>query len=297
MKISKVKRLLKRQLKSELKRHPILNMAISYIPSYFSGLRSKKLFDEIKTYCVFIGHPRSGHSLVGVLIDAHPDAIISYELNALKYVKAGFSREQIYSMIIERSKAFAEEGRKRDRYLYIVPNQWQGRYRKLLVIGDKKGAGSATKLGIDTTLFDKLQKIININIKFIHVIRNPYDTISSICKRYSDRKRKEPDVRKIINKYYLRCEHIMNLKKQIDTSALLDIRHESIIASPEESITKICNFLGLEVLEDYVKDCASIIFTKPHKSRYELEWTDELIDIVKNRMTEFSFLQGYSFEE
>jgi len=272
-------------------------MAISYIPSYFSGLRSKKLFDEIKTYCVFIGHPRSGHSLVGVLIDAHPDAIMSHELDAMEYVKAGFSRDQIYSMIIKRSKTFAEQGRKRGGYLYIVPNQWQGRFRKLLVIGDKKGAGSATKFGIDTTLFNKFQKLININIKFIHVIRNPYDTISSICKRYSDRKRREPDISEIINKYFLRCEYIMNLKKQIDTSALLDIKHESLIKNSKDNVAKICRFLGLEVLEDYVGDCASIIFTKPHKSRYELEWTDELIDIVKNRMTDFPFLQGYSFEE
>jgi hypothetical protein len=200
-------------------------------------------------------------------------------------------------MIIKRSEEFAEQGNKKGGYSYIVPNQWQGRFRKLLVIGNKKGAGSATKFGIDTTLFNKLQKLINVDIKFIHVIRNPYDNVSSICKRFSNRKRKEPDIRNIINKYFLRCEYIMNLKKQIDTSMLLDIRHESIIANPKESITKICNFLGLEALEDYVKDCASIIYAKPHKSRYELEWTDDLIDIVKNRMTEFSFLQGYSFEE
>ena len=291
MKKSKVKCLLKRHLKSKSKMHPILNMVISYIPSYFSGLRSKKLFDEIKTYCMFIGYPRSGHTLVGQLIDAHPDALISNELHALKYVQAGFSREQIYSMIIKRSKEFAEQGNKRGRYSYIVPNQWQGRYRKLLVIGDKKGAGSAITLGAHPDMFDKFQKLINIDIKFIHVIRNPYDTMSTMSKKAII------NIRTSINSYFSRCEIIMNLKKQIETSALLDIRHESIIANPKESITEICNFLGLEALEDYVKDCASIIYTKPHKSRYELEWTDELIDIVKNRMTEFSFLQGYSFEE
>jgi len=291
MKKHRLERKMKRKMRRQKGKYSILNLVISYIPSYFSGLRNKKLFDEIKTYCMFIGYPRSGHTLVGALIDAHPDAIMSHELDAMEYVKAGFSRDQIYSMIIKRSKTFAEQGRKRGGYLYIVPNQWQGRFRKLLVIGDKKGAGSAITLGAHPDMFDKFQKLINIDIKFIHVIRNPYDTMSTMSKKAII------NIRTSINSYFSRCEIIMNLKKQIETSALLDIRHESIIANPKESITEICNFLGLEALEDYVKDCASIIYTKPHKSRYELEWTDELIDIVKNRMTEFSFLQGYSFEE
>ena len=44
---------------------------------------------------MFIGYPRSGHTLVATFLDAHQDAIIGHELDALKYIEANFSKEQI----------------------------------------------------------------------------------------------------------------------------------------------------------------------------------------------------------
>ena len=46
-------------------------------------------FEKLQAYCMFIGYPRSGHSLVGSLLDAHPNIIIAHELNALQFVVAG----------------------------------------------------------------------------------------------------------------------------------------------------------------------------------------------------------------
>ncbi len=42
-------------------------------------------FRSVETYCMFIGNPKSGHSLVGFLLNAHNNAVISHELNALAY--------------------------------------------------------------------------------------------------------------------------------------------------------------------------------------------------------------------
>ena len=41
---------------------------------------------------MFIGYPRSGHSLIGSLLDVHPNAIVAHELDALKFVGAGFGK-------------------------------------------------------------------------------------------------------------------------------------------------------------------------------------------------------------
>ena len=46
-------------------------------------------FETIQLYCMFVGYPRSGHSLVGAMFDAHPDIVIAHELDALRYLKAG----------------------------------------------------------------------------------------------------------------------------------------------------------------------------------------------------------------
>ncbi len=63
------------------------------------------------------------------------------------------------------------------------------------------------------------------------------------------------------------------------------------------SLKELCHFLGMDASDDYLKDCASIVFKSPHKSRYDTQWGRELIDIVKNRMKKFHFLEGYSYED
>ena len=47
------------------------------------------------TFCLFLGHARSGHSIVGVLLDAHPRIVLADEFDALEYVDARFSKGQI----------------------------------------------------------------------------------------------------------------------------------------------------------------------------------------------------------
>ncbi len=37
-------------------------------------------FSKVHTFVLFVGYPRSGHSLIGSMIDAHPNAIIAHEV-------------------------------------------------------------------------------------------------------------------------------------------------------------------------------------------------------------------------
>jgi len=249
------------------------------------------MFKDVETFCVFIGYPRSGHSIVGSLIDAHPDAVLSSELDALKYLIEGFDRRQIFSMILRRSEKLAGKRRTHAGDTYVVPNQWQGRFRKVLVIGDKKGAGSSLKINKDPELLGTLQRVVGGSIKFIHVIRNPYDTISTM----SIRNKRGLDFS--VKRFFLLCRAVKKVKERVDASAVLDVRHESLIADPRGVLMKICLFLGLEPFDDYLRDCASIVYKSPHKSRSQVLWPEELIASVKEHMTGFSHLEGYSFEE
>jgi hypothetical protein len=40
---------------------PLL-LAWAYLSSYYKGRENRKLFDNVQTYCMFIGYPRNGHS-------------------------------------------------------------------------------------------------------------------------------------------------------------------------------------------------------------------------------------------
>jgi len=161
----------------------INNHNSNYIISFVGGLIYKKQFKNLKTYCMFVGYPRSGHSLIGSILDAHPNMIISHELNTLKYLERGFKKYQIYYSIIRNSRNFNKINRTHTGYNYFVNNQWHGNFSKLTVIGDKLGCGTLYWIKERPWVINKFFKInANLKIKFIHVIRNPYDNITTMAK-------------------------------------------------------------------------------------------------------------------
>ena len=95
---------------------------------------------------MFVGYPRSGHSLIGAILDAHPNIVLAHELDVLKYIYKTKSEASIFSKIIARSEWFVKNGCIQEGYTYKIPNQWQGKYDELKVIGDKKGGATTRRL-------------------------------------------------------------------------------------------------------------------------------------------------------
>lgn len=271
-----------------------IDLTYKYYRSKFNENKNTDLYNDVLTYCMFVGHGRSGHSLVGSLLDAHPDAVISHELDALKYIQAGFSRNQLFDLILENSREFSSSGRKWTGYSYEVQDQWQGRYQRLNVIGDKRGGGSTKRLAKDPRLLIKLKDAIGINVRVINVLRNPYDNIARRYIRSRDKQRKTVD--KCIDDFFDLTSTIADIRKNVPKEEFLDSRLETLIEAPQEELTRICDFLGLDAYPDYLESCAGIIFKSPKKSRDKIEWTGSSIMEVDNRIKQFSSLKGYNFE-
>ena len=266
---------------------------MQYPTSLWHDIKDRKLFEGVDTYFMFIGYPKSGHTLIGSLLDAHPNIIVGHELNTLKYILAGFRKGQIYSLLLKSSQTFTERGRYWSGYSYEVPHQWQGRFKKLQIIGDKKGVGSTLVLRSYPRLLQRLRHRIDGRIKFVHVVRNPYDNISSITKKRKPRLSLEES----IDYYFSLCETVAESRKQIRSSDWFDLRHESFVEDPKNFLKEICFFLGADAPDDYLDDCAKIVFKSPHKTRYNTQWNSAFIDTVKERMAKFTFLGGYSFKD
>lgn len=64
-----------------------LRMARRYVASLYRSRRERTWYQGIKTYCMFIGHARSGHSIIGVARRS-PSIILPDEVDALQYVSA-----------------------------------------------------------------------------------------------------------------------------------------------------------------------------------------------------------------
>ncbi len=247
-------------------------------------------FGSVQTFCLFLGHARSGHSLVGALIDAHPLAMISHELNALRFVEAGFSRGQLYAMIVRNSRAHARAGRKWTGYSYAVPGQWQGRAQELQVIGDKRGRTTTLALGRRPELIERVGAVVRDEVRYVHVVRNPFDNISTMARRNGR------SLEYNISSYFEICEVIETVQGQVDGAAVLSIRHESLIQDPMGTIQQVCGHLGLPCPEDYAAACAGIVYEAPHQSREKVAWPAEARARVADGIDRHDYLSGYSYE-
>ena len=138
--------------------------------------------------CFFLGYPRSGHTLIGALLDAHPNCCFSHELDMLgRLLRGEITKETMIEEIIVDSRSQLQDGRTNAGYHYLVPNQWQGQYVDLRVLGDKSGGRSSRLLDQYTPVLPDTQSYLQLELIFIHVIRNPFDSISTSVNRVLDR--------------------------------------------------------------------------------------------------------------
>ena len=273
-----------------------LRMIKPYLKSIKLSFQNRGKFDDVRTFCMFIGYPGSGHSLIGALLDAHPNIIIAHELNALQYIASGFKRKQIYSLLLKKSHK--EASQIKSGYLYNVPSQHPGRFKKLQVIGDKSGGENTYSIKQNACIYNKLKKIIKDDIKIIHVVRNPYDNISTLFKRNRlvSSGSKRFILRKIMKGYLKKVKFVDSFIKS-NQEIVFNLWHEEFIKEPKLHLKKLCDFLGVEAPKDYLNDCARIVYKKPHKSRYEVLWNKELVDEVAGRIKEFDFLKHYTYDQ
>ena len=104
------------------------------------------IWNKVKLMVLFIGYTRSGHSLVGSLLDAHPNIIISDELRAFdaweRFSRKDKTRDHLFQAMYTNSVQMATMGEralgnckaKLGGYKYKVPNQWQGRFDKVIQV-------------------------------------------------------------------------------------------------------------------------------------------------------------------
>ncbi len=248
--------------------------------------------DEI-TFCLFLGYPRSGHSLVGALLDAHPHMVVAHEAQALRIMLKGYTVRQMYAVIIQTAHVQATCGCMFNEYSYAVLGQWQGRFDMVKVLGDKDGEDTTNFLMDDPNLLDRVADFVQMPLKLIHVVRNPFDNIASIYRRAVQFKEN-----KTLN---MSIEHYFGLAKTVRATLatlrypLHEMRHEDFVDDPVGGLKALCTFLGVEPLENYLHACAGIVRESPNPSRLKITWQPEQKAAVAARIKEFDFLHGYSF--
>lgn len=249
-------------------------------------------FRDVERYVMFVGHGRSGHSLIGSLLDAHENVIVAHELDALGSVGEGISRRQLFFELLARSRWFRRRGAKWSGYRYAVPSQHKGEFTTLQVIGDKKGGQSTVQLRCDPGLLRRLWRVVGVPVHILHVKRHPLDNISTLA-----RKDFEGDIDAAIDRYFRDCATVQAVKQRVigeDWIRWLDVVQEDFIRETKASLRELCQFAGVRATDDYLDDCAEVVFDHPSRSRDKVSYSEDQLDRIRAEKASFPSLEIYS---
>ncbi len=274
------------------KRHSPAQLARLWLSSFRDARNGAERLTTTRQFVIVVGYPRRGHGLVASLLDAHPDALVAHELDALHFADLPFSRGQILALVAANSREFSDRGRTWGGFGYSVPDSWQGRIREPLVLGDKKGARTARRLQGNPKLLSQLSRILAMDIRVIHCIRNPFDTLGARIRRAPHT---DPD--KLIDAQ-LGLYHAV---AELDTAGTLGqsvlIRHEDFVGDPRTQLGRLCDALGLPPDDDHLDAAVRIVFTAPLRSRVHFPWTPARVACVEATIRAVPALSGYRHEE
>jgi hypothetical protein len=258
--------------------------------------------NRIERYVSFIGWGRSGNSLIGALLDFHPNIFIKNEFFPMQ--EKFKTQEQIFETILEKIE------RKRKKR-----GQGWGSFRHSpfsdmykgppIVVGGKKGGKTSNDLHEDTLelsqdgkniiisgnkkQFDRAyDEIIKVPVKWIHVQRNPYDNITTMRK-----KGKWTTPEDAIKLYFWQAQSVEKILKERDC---ISIRLEDVIQNTEKEVEKMCNHLEIPVYNKYLNHCRKVVWKEPRRTRHSVKWwTPEKIEQVKEEMKKYNFMEGCEY--
>lgn len=269
------------------------SLAAQYVLSTGRARRNHDLFESVERYCMFVGYPRSGHTLIGALLDAHPETVIGFEQAAMMHVHARFDRDRLYQMLLDSAIEGGERRWVSGEYTYHVAGQWQGRFERLRIIGDKQAEGATLRIRARPRLLHALLTRVH-KVALVHVIRNPFDNITTMATRAAHGT--EPDLDAAAARYFRLCETVQWIMEQIPPDLRIMMRHEDFLAQPQSGLSDLCTFLGIGATQGWLDDCAYIVRTNPNVSRFRVRWTDEQKRAVSERIKGIDYLAGYTYD-
>ena len=278
------------------------------------------VISKVKFYVFFVGVERSGHSIVGAILDSHPHIVISNEFNVFRnlpripYISKSLLFNKIWRTSYQKATAKKSSLHSTDKgYSLAIDNLYQGMYESYIdVIGDKMGGDTSVLYFTDPVEFEyqlnMLRDIIDkIPFKVFHVIRNPFDNIATIALyEYisfqveialikSGNETLTLDTARIfsaITHFFLRYQAAEDIKQRFDLD-VMEIHNKDLISNPKVIIQNICVFLNVFCSDEYLNTVSDKIFKDESKTRYNVLWTNDHITKVKENILKHDNLKQY----
>jgi hypothetical protein len=218
--------------------------------------------------------------------------VIAHELDALGFLRTSLplSQQHLFSLILQRDKNFTSSGRDWAHYNYnITDAEYQGKYDTLRVVGDKKGGKTSRRLERNPELLTELEELVDVPVRMINVVRNPFDNIASMNKRWGI------ETGDAIDRYFRKVNTIQTVSGGLSDDEFYRLTYEDLIADTRYELSGLCTFLEVEPPESYLDICESFVFDSSKKTRTEIEWTDDQIQAVEERLDDYPWLRRYTY--
>ena len=277
---------------------------------------------DTQTLVQFLGFPRSGHSVVGALLDAHPDAIVAHELDLMGLVSKGIPVRSALALAEDNSRRFADQGRFWNGYSYELEGGSAGKARQLRAIGDKKGDRALDALMDDPSLSRRLARETGLDLAWIVVVRNPFDNIATMELRrgrtydrlrvaHGEGDRFERELRKTqgkqigqevnvdtVDSYARRLDGLAKVIQRLEAegSSVIVVHHDALSTSPQAGLAQIADRLGLEADPAWLEG-ASRMVRPASRSREKVRWGDGLLERVGTMIETSELLAPYAARE
>ena len=287
-------------------------------PIFKSSLLPPSVIERVKTFVFFLGHGRSGHSIVGSLLDSHPHIVISHEYGLFLQLSRGTvapTKPEIFNALWNKSVQSISKGGVRNNghkgYTLQVDGLYAGSYRDHIdVIGDKKGYQTTSMLIESPKKWShtyKTLKSLDVSLKVIHVMRNPYDNIATAAlyklpegiadlKESNETFKIDPvRIDNIIKMYFSLHNAIEEAEKEYNLD-IIDVHGQDLILDSKGTLVRICDSLGVSCSDEYLETCSNKIYKTESKTRCRIEWTDDQLKRIQEKINKYDKLRRYSFD-
>lgn len=277
----------------------------------------------VRDLCLFIGHDRSGHSLIGHLLNQHPNAAVAHEYNLLEQIQIhGAGRiHQLLIVMLKLARHTQNKDLVATGYRYSKLNIDSPDDAQIHVLGDKKAAQTTNALAKKGVKMLKALARADKSLKFIFIARNPYDVITSTLIRHVFRESTmfeynltidecaekvggDPRCRRELSERLPifmedHCQRIRAVQTLLDDQRwpLLIAHLDEFTKEPTAELLKILDFLELEAPPGYLEEAVKQVRpTSQSRNLIQGLWSDESIAQIADALRDHDFLRGYSFE-
>lgn len=242
---------------------------------------------KLRAFLFVVGNARSGSTILGAVLDSHPNIVVANETSESSNFWRGSDREAIIAGILHNAEQQAATGRSSSGYKYQLglPPSRKG---DIQIIGDKIWNPALLLLHGDYGLIPSIEERLGVPLIVVHAVRNPYDTIATMHRRsgapLGDR----------IRWYAMHCEAAEAISERLTGGSFAHVFHEDLLGSPRETIEKMCRILGVQTDGKQVAAAETLLFRTPHNTRSLVRWAPADLGAIKDLIDRFPWLQRYS---